>query len=147
MTVLGGPILGGMYAQKKASTAAMIEGTNPAPVGPPNMELQGPPPVGNVLADAVYKKRKRDAEVMGNPLSRLAATFGMVDGPKPLSAVEMYGDNPTAEQSMNVEIANQLTGGANYSFLNGIAGKAVSTVGGLAYKGGSAAVNAIGSLF
>ena len=83
------------------------------------------------LGDIIKRKKKEIADNNANPISRLGATFGLVDGVSPLSASDIYGGPATAEQENNIELVNQLLGDTKpKSFIGGLFGKGLAALGG-----------------
>lgn len=87
-------------------------------------------PGSGIISSLVAKKKKEKQDFMSNPLNRLGATFGLVDGPKPLTGDDLGILGPlTADQQSNLDIANYLVGSNNASLVGGLGGKALSGVG------------------
>jgi hypothetical protein len=87
-------------------------------------------PGSGQLIGALEKKKKEKQNFMANPLARLGATFGLVDGPAPLTADDMGIIGPlSTEQESNLALANALLGKQSGSFLGGIGGKAIAGIG------------------
>lgn len=91
-----------------------------------NLLLPGSGP----LLNALEKKKKEKQNFMANPLARLGATFGLVDGPAPLTADDTGIMGPLSEeQQNNLTLANTLLGNQSGSYLRGIGGKAIAGIG------------------